>query len=405
MTVTYRYRAATLAGEVVEGVVQAENPRAAIDELRRQTLVPVAVEPMNTRRALWLTLWTRWRSRGNRDDALAVGTRTIAAMLSGGATLDRALAFAAAHAGHPDVGEALADLRRQVQQGGTLSSAMRERPAVFGGLAPAVTRAGEESGTLDVALSRLADHFDRVRDLRGQLRAALWYPALMGIVSGVGVVVLLTFVVPRFVGMLAESGGTLPTSTRLLVSMSAAVTGSWWALLALGALAWILVRGWLHEAGNRRRWHGHRLRWPVWGALERAVATARFARAFGTMLESGAGVLASLRIAREAVSNLSLGSAVDDAARAIERGVRVADSLEGALPPLAVQLLAVGEESGTLAAMSLRIADTYDGEVQRSLRTLVAMVEPMLIVAFGGVVGFVALAMLQAIYSINAGVL
>ena len=135
------------------------------------------------------------------------------------------------------------------------------------------------------------------------------------------------------------------------------------------------------------------------------MATARFARAFGTLLESGAGVLASLRIAREAVSNQSLGSALDDAARAIERGVRVADSLEGALPPLAIQLLAVGEESGTLAAMSLRIADTYDGEVQRSLRTLVAMVEPMLIVAFGGVVGFVALAMLQAIYSINAGVL
>ena len=402
MTVAYRYRAATAGGQVVEGIVQAESQRAAMDELRRQTLVPVSVE---VERPIGARPWFTPRAGGNRDDALAVATRTMATMLSGGATLDRALAFASTYAGHPEVGAALRGLRQEVQEGGTLSSAMRSRVAIFGGLAPAVARAGEESGTLDLSLSRLADHFDRARDLRGQLRAALWYPALMGVVSGVGVVVLLTFVVPRFVGMLAESGGTLPASTRLLVSLSRMVTRGWWLVLGVGLIVWSLVRTWLRDPVNHRRWHKLRLGWPVWGALERGIATARFSRAFGTLLESGAGVLTSLRIAREGVSNDSLGASLDHAGRAIERGERVADSLEGVLPPLATQLLAVGEESGTLAAMSLRVADTYDGEVQRSLRTLVAMVEPLLIVAFGGLVGFVALAMLQAIYSINAGAL
>jgi type II secretory pathway component PulF len=153
------------------------------------------------------------------------------------------------------------------------------------------------------------------------------------------------------------------------------------------------------------RWHGARLGWPVAGPLERAVATARFARAFGILLRGGSGVLAALRVAREAVTNGALGERLDAAAQAVERGEPVSAALDGVLPPLATQLLAVGEESGSLDAMALRVADTYDAESARALRSLVALVEPVLIVAFGGLVGFVALAMLQAVYSINAAAL
>ncbi|MEO6445674.1 MAG: type II secretion system F family protein [Gemmatimonadaceae bacterium] len=402
MTAAFRYRAATASGEVVEGVVQADSARAASDELRRQTLVPVAVELVRAGSALG---GPRWRRGVRRDAALAAATRTIAIILSGGSTLDRALAFAGAHATHAEVGSALAAVRDEVQQGGTLSSAMRTRSSVFGALAPAVVRAGEESGTLDDALSRLADHFDRARDLRDKVQAALLYPALMGVVAGVGIVVLLTFVVPRFVSILAEAGGTLPLSTRTLVGMSAVVTHGWWLLLTLGGAAWLFGRRQLLDPGNRRQWHRMRLGWPVWGPLEWDVSTARFARALGTLLESGAGVLTSVHIAREAVANEALRARLEGSATAIQRGERVSEALGTALPPLATQLLAVGEESGTLAAMALRVADTYDVQVERSLRSMVALVEPLLIVAFGGVVGFVALAMLQAIYSINAGAL
>ena len=403
MSLAYRYRAATASGAVVEGVVHAATPRAAIDQLRRQTLVPVSVEPVVT--AGRRTARSRWIGAGRRDDALATATRTMATMLAGGSTLDRAVRFAAEHAGTEELGLALQGVRDDLQRGGTLASALHARAALFGSLAPALARSGEESGALDEALERLADHVERTRELRGQLRAALLYPALMGIVSGVGVVVMLAFVVPRFVGMLTDAGGTLPASTRLLVLLSVGFTRWWWVALSLGAVATVAARAWLRDPAHRRRWHAARLRWPLVGDLERIIASARFTRAFGTLVRGGSGVLAALRVARGTLTNAALCAGVDDAIRAVERGEPVAEALRGTLPPLAAQLLAVGEESGTLDAMALRVADTYDAESQRALRSLVALVEPALIVGFGAVVGFVALAMLQAIYSINAAVL
>lgn len=404
MSLAYRYRAATPAGEMVEGVVQAETPRAAMEELRRQTLVPVDVAPVASD-GMHAARHLPWLDGRRRDAALATAARTLASMLAGGATLDRALRFAAEHAGTAELGSALDAVRRDVQRGETLANALRERQAIFGSLAPAVVRAGEESGTLDEALARFAEHVERARDLRAQLRAALLYPALMGIVAGVGVVVLLTFVVPRFVAILSDTGGALPLSTRLLIATSSAAVRWWWAWLALGVAALVAARAWLVVPGNRERWHAARLEWPVAGGLERAVATARFSRAFGTLLRGGAPLLTALRVGREAVDNLAVRAALETAERAVARGEPVAASLGGALPPLATQLLAVGEESGSLDAMSLRVADTFDAESQRTLRSLVALIEPLLIIAFGAMVGFVALAMLQAIYSINASAL
>jgi len=402
MSVTFRYRAATVAGDVVDGIVQAASSRDAIDELRRQTLVPVSIEAVDgapTARTARLT------GLGRQSDALVTATRTLATMLAGGASLDRALRFAAEHAGTPALGRALAGVRQDVQRGESLSTALRSRQALFGSLAPALVRAGEESGALDEALERLADHVERSRELRAQLQAALLYPALMGVVAGIGVVVLLSFVVPRFAGMLADAGATLPASTRLLMTASALLVRGWWLWLPIGALLAVGGRAWVREPANRQRWQGARLGWPIVGELERTIATARFARALGTLLRGGTGVLAALRVARETLTNRALAARVDDAIRAVERGEPVARSLEGTLPPLATQLLAVGEESGALDRMALRVADTYDAESQRALRGLVALVEPALIVGFGAIVGFVALAMLQAVYSINASVL
>ncbi len=398
-TLTYRYRAATASGELVEGVVQAPTPGAAIDVLRRQTLVPVSVEPAHeaggaTRRWRWLP------SRGD-DDALAGATRTLATMLAAGAPLDRALTFAARHAATEPLRLALEGVLADVRRGESLAAALADRAATFGALAPALVRAGEASGTLDEALAQLAEHVERSRDLRAQLRAALWYPALMGIVAGVGVTILLAVVVPRFAEMLEGSGGVLPASTRLLVAVSTAVTRGWWVALLLAAGAAAGVRGWLARADHRQRWHAWRLQLPIAGRVERALDTARFARALGTLLRGGAGVVPALRVARETVANRAMAAHVGQAIGAVERGEPVAASLAGVLPPLAAQLLAVGEESGALDTMALRVADASDAEAQRALRSLVAMVEPVLIVAFGGIVGFVALALLQAVYSIN----
>jgi len=378
-------------------VLHAGSPRDALDELRRQTLVPVSVEPV-----LGRVTGSGSMPRISRRDALATTMRTVATLLSAGMALDRALDFAASNAGEPHVAAAWRAVLTDVQSGVSFAESMRKQE-LFGTFAAAIVRAGEESGQLDSALARLADHFERTNELASQLRGALLYPALMGVVSGIGVVVLLAFVVPRFVAMLSDVGGKLPLSTRLLVGASAVVTRGWWIWGPLVLLAIFGTRQWLMNPTNRRRWHAARLRIPVAGGVEAMVQTARFARALGVLLRSGTPILTALRLARDVVRNDALAVGIDEAVAAVGRGDRVAASLAGHLPPLAVQLLAAGEESGSLDAMCERVADVYDSDVQRSLRTLVRLVEPALIVTFGLVVGFIALAMLQAMYSINAG--
>lgn len=396
MTVSFRYRASTAKGEVVEGVVQAATPRDALDALRRQTLVPVSVEPVGDKLRAVPT------SRRARREVLASSVRTLATLVEAGLPLERALHFAGSHAGRPDVSMALAQMLLEVREGLSLSEAMRRQP-MFGAFAAAVVRAGEESGTLDETLTRLADHYQRTNELSSQLRAALLYPMLMGIVAGIGVVILLVLVVPRFVAMLGEVGGALPVSTRLLVGLSTALVKGWWVWIPLLIALIFGARTWLTQTGNRRRWHAMRLQLPVVGDLELSVMTARFTRALGVLLHSGTSALAALRVARETVTNEALGAELDEAVQGVGRGERIAEALSNALPPLAVQLLAAGEESGRLDDLCARVADSYDGETELRLRTLVRLVEPALIIAFGGVVGFIALAMLQAVYSVNAG--
>jgi type II secretory pathway component PulF len=397
---TFRYRAATVSGDLVEGVVHAGSPRDAADELRRQTLVPVSIES-TTRQAAPVRGPS---SRAGRRESVAAAIRTVATLVSAGIALERALDFAARHASHPDVAAAFAVIRADVQRGSMLSDAVRKQP-LLGSFAAAVCRAGEESGTLDASLGRLADWFDREQELRSQVRSALTYPALMGIVAGVGVVILLTFVVPRFVAILGDIGGELPMSTRLLVGASGLVTGWWWIWIPAFVALVFGTRWWLEQPGNRKRWHANRLRLPAIGALERNATTAQFANALGVLLQGGTPALAAVRVAREGVTNESMAGELDLAGEKIARGERISTSMAGALPPLAVELLSAGEESGRLAEMCARVAAVHEEAAGRSLRTLVRLIEPVLILVFGAVVGFIALAMLQAIYGVNIGVL
>ena len=400
MNQQFRYRAATASGDLVEGVVRAGSARDAADELRRQTLVPVSIES-SARQATS----TRVRSLvAGRQEAVAVSLRTISTLLSAAVSLERSLDFAARHANHPGVAEAFGAIRSDVQRGVMLSDAVRKQPAL-GTFAASVCHAGEESGTLDQALARLADWFEGENELRSQVRAALLYPALMGIVAGIGVVVLLTFVVPRFVEILGDVGGQLPLSTRLLVGASNVFAGWWWLWLTLIIAGVVVSRTWLADPDNRRRWHAARLRIPAVGALEQGAATARFAGALSVLLNGGTSMLAAVRVAAEGVTNTAIAAELDGAAERIARGERVAESLAGALPPLAVELLAAGEESGRLPDMCERVAKVHEESVGRSLRSLVRLIEPVLILVFGAVVGFIALALLQAVYSVNIGVL
>lgn len=399
MTARFRYRAASADGQVVEGQLQSTTRRSAIEDLRRQRLYPVDVVELSPAPPA---------ARGDalsHAQALSVWTRTIATMLTAGVTLERALEFSSAHAGNSQLSAAVGHARRDVQSGSSLSAAMRRHPRVFNPLYVAMVTAGEESGALDQVMSRLADHLDETAELRSRLRSALLYPALMAIVAAIGITVILLFIVPRFVEMVGDAGGALPLSTRLLMAMSDVVIRWWWIWVPLLLVAIAGTRHWLADSENVRRWHALRLELPIVGDLERHHTTARFSRTLGLLLKSGIGILPALRIARSAVTNIALGESIDRAAAGVSQGKRLSAELQGVLPPLAGQLLSVGEESGQLDELALRVADNYERDVSQKLRTLIGLVEPVLILLFGLLVGFVALAMLQAVYSVNAAVL
>jgi type II secretory pathway component PulF len=397
---SYRYRASTDAGDIVEGVLRAASRDAALRELRRQHLWPVAVDSVGVR----ADTAVGWRSGGtSRRRGVALWVRTVATLVDAGAPLDRALGVAQGQASNDDVRRAAQALRAAVQGGMSLADAMRLQPALFDALHVGVVRAGESAGALDSALSTLAGYLEEDAALRAQLTSALIYPVLMASVAMLGTLVLLLFVVPRFSTLLADLGGTMPTSTRVLIMLGSIVTHGWWILALAGTAVVIGTRTALAAPATALAWHRRRLTLPVTGALERSMATARFTRALGLMLAGGLPLLPALRLARTGVTNRAMAVDLERVSQEVARGQRLGASLAGVLSPMAVQLLAVGEESGRLDALCLRAATQHDEEVRRTLRTLASLLEPALILVFGAIVGFVALAMLQAIYAVNAG--
>ncbi len=395
-TQRFRYRAATADGRLVDGVLAAPTEGAALASLEERALVPVELSLAPDRASDVRRRQTSVRA------ASGTWARTIATMLAAGVHLERALTFVTAHASNKQVKQASQQVLAAVQRGDALAVAMRQSPAVFSPVVVAMAAAGEETGALDSAFARIATYLEEQLALRERLRAALSYPALLAIVASTAVLVLMLFVVPRFAAMLAELGGTLPLSTRLLLGVSKVAVGWWWAAALIALAGFMLARATLAQPLRRERWHAARLRLPIAGEIEHGLETGRFLRTVSLLLQSGASVLAALAAGRSAIVNSALGGKLDQAIEDVRRGRTIATSMSGILPPLALELVAAGEESGSLAELAEQAGARAEGEAQRSLRTLVSFVEPALILIFGLLVGFVALAMLQAIYSVNA---
>ncbi len=398
---SFRYRASTDSGAMVDGVLRAPSRDAALRELRRQNLWPVTVDPVSAPVASSVRFVT---GAAARRRAVAQWTRTLATLIDAGAPLDRALAVAQSQSVHGDVSEGAQAIRRAVQGGASLAEAMRVQPILFDALHTGVVRSGEASGSLGASLDTLAGYLEEDESLRAQLKSALLYPALMGTVATLGILILLLFVVPRFATLLSDLGGTMPLSTKILVFVGDLVARGWWVMAIAAAIGVVAARTVMSSPAAQLAWHSWRLTLPLVGPIERTLATARFTRSLGLMLQGGLPLLPALRLARTGISNQAIVAELELATKSVVRGNGLASSMLGILTPMAVQLLAVGEESGRLDTLALRAAATHDEEVRRRLRTLASLLEPALILLFGGVVGFVALAMLQAIYAVNAGV-
>ena len=341
------------------------------------------------------------RSRSIPKGSLAVVTRALSTLLASGVPLEKALTYAAAQSPAGQLRDAFAAVRVAVRNGRSLADAFRSQSA-FPSLFSALAATGEATGTLDTSLSRLAEYLERRDELRARLQTALLYPSLLGGAAIVGVTVIMLVVVPRFSVLLQQMGGKLPLSTQLLMGFSNVVTRGWPVAMFLILIAAIAWNRWSSLAGNRRKWHGLRLNLPVIGNLEQNINSAHYVRTLALALPSGVDLLAAMRLGRAAVSNFAMAARLEEAEARVRDGASLSSSVHQTLPPLAVQLLDAGEASGSLAPMAARAADAMDIEVQRALTNSVTLIEPVLILGFGALIGFVALGLLQAIYGINA---
>ncbi len=414
----WRYRASDATGREASGDLAAESSEAAVAALRARDLWVIDIAPLASSassvvareepdvraNSLSQRVAAGWsRLAGSDLEALAVLTRAVATLLDAGMPLDRALGHAADERG--DSGEwsaVFGALRDRIRKGESLAGAAMALGRLPQSFAPAFA-AAESAGALPQTFERLATHIERQVRTRNAIRAALVYPMLLAVASIVGTAVILLVVVPRFAALLADSGVALPWATRALVLMGAALTSGGWWLFAAVAVTVVLAVRWVQSPEGRARFHAARLGWPVIGPLERSRDGARYLDSFALALGNGVPVLSSMRLARGSVENLSLVRQFEPAEAAVRDGAPISRALNDSLPPLALRLLEAGESAGALAAMSQRAAEAADALVQRRVTQLVAVIEPLLILLFGGIVGFVALALLQAIYGLNAG--
>jgi general secretion pathway protein F len=412
----WRYQAADAQGTLTRGEVEAASAEAAVDLLRRRSLWVIDLEPTSVTggaapaapgagpptAAAPARLLDRL-SRGTTDgeESLAILTRSIATLLESGVPLERALAFAASGETDARWRRVFGGLQAAVTRGESLSGAAARVEALPRAYAPLLA-AAEASGSMAATFARLADALEARSQLRARVRAALVYPTLLALASTVGTVVILVVVVPRFADLIAGAGGTVPASTRLLIGLSALLSRFGWLLVVGVLLAGSAVRQSLQEASRRRRWHASRLGWPVVGRFEREQAAASYLSTLALALESGVPLLRAMSLARATVGNDALTERLASAESAVRDGGSVSQALAGSLPPLAIRLLEAGEQGGALAPLARRAATAASDQVQRLITGAVALIEPVMILGFGGVVGFVALALLQAIYGINA---
>jgi type II secretory pathway component PulF len=396
---TFAYRAVDTRGRSARGRLVAASESAVVRDLESQGLVPVEV-----RRSATAAQGKGMFGAGQRRAVLEF-TRGMAALLPAGMPLSRALAVSSVAA--RDVRPALDRVRERVDRGDELAHALAEERGLFNPLYVGVVRAGERGGTLATAFQRLATHLEREDDLRSRLVSMSIYPVILCSVGFVSILVLVLFVIPRFSVLLTSSGAPLPASTAFVLGVTTVVKANWPVLLA-GVIALVGVLLWMRGSESGRRAAALLLgRAPLIGAPRRQVLANRITRMAGELLNSGAPLLSALQDTEQCLEDPVARGVI---ARIRER-VREGGSLtlavgEHALfPQEVVQMVALGEESGRLSEFLLKSSDLLERRIERNLERLVAMIEPAMIITFGGVIALVALSLLQAIYGINTGAL
>lgn len=395
----YAYKARTLGGQVEVGNVECATRDEAVSQLRRRRLIASYIREQAPRRSLRLPKLGAGRVKV-RD--LVIFTRQFSTMVNAGLPLVQCLDILSRQAESPAFGRVVSGVMHDVEAGGTLSESLSRHPKAFDSLYVNMVDAGEAGGILDDILARLATYLEKAAALKRKVKSAMTYPTVVMTVAVGATTFMLLVIIPTFAKVFAEFGGELPTPTRIVMGMSDFLKNFWWAL-AGGTIAAIAgIKRYYRTASGRLRIDRGLLKTPVLGSILQRASIARFTRTLGTMISSGVPILTALDITARTAGNKVIENAIMATKGSIGEGETIAAPLREAkvFPPMVVQMISVGEETGALDKMLEKIANFYDEEVDVAVETLTSIIEPIMIVFMGGMVGGMVVAMYMPMFKL-----
>jgi len=390
----FSYVATTMDGTMVEGVIEAPAQDIAIDRLKNSGVIPIkVVAPRQSFRK-------RFTLRSSKADLLTFTTE-LSVLLSAGLPLDRGLNVLSETSENKEMKGIVQSILRSIREGSSFSESLKKHPKVFPTLYVNMIKAGEAGGVLSTVLDKLNEFLESTKELKDNVISAMIYPAILGITGGFSIIILLTFVIPKFTAIFSEIGGSLPVTTQILLAVSNGLRTYWWIALSMLIVAFVVFRAYVRSEAGRYKWDVVKLK--LMEDVIRKLETARFCRTLGTLLKSGVSVLAALNNSKDVISNQVIASRIDAVLKGVKEGKGIAGPLSEAkvLPPLALSMMKVGEETGQLDSMLIKVANAYEKSLREAVKRFISILEPAIILGMGLVIGFIVISLLVAIFSIT----
>jgi len=401
MATTFEYRARDKTGKVTEGSIEGSSKEAVVKALREKGAVPLAVEEVKNS-SLQMEINIPGLSDRVKAKDVSVFSRQFATMINAGLSLLRSLSVLEEQTESKPLAKIISEVRRDVERGVGLSTALEKHPKAFSKLYTSMVRAGEAGGVLDDTLVRLANALENQVALRSKIKSAMAYPVVVLSMVAMVVLAMLVFVVPIFQDLYAGAGGELPVPTKILIGGSDALKNFWFIVFPLlGASVWGFRR-WINTPTGRRAWDAFKLKMPVFGGVVHKTAISRFSSTLGVLLRTGVPILQAMEIVEDVSGNAVVGEAVADVAKSVKDGDSLAVPLAShkVFPSMVVQMIAVGEETGAVDAMLEKVASFYDQEVNDTVDALTSLLEPLLIAFMGMTVGGILVALYLPMFNL-----
>lgn len=399
---TYYYEATTRDGKIVTGTLEVANERFAVDRIQDMGYFPIKINKAVEREGALSRLLSSLQNRITDKDIMTF-TYQLSVLLDAGFPLERSLSILSELAEKKKLADLMKDILSQVRSGKSFSDALSRFPSNFPLFYVNMIKAGEAGGFLEDVISRMAIYLETSHGIKEDVRSALIYPLVLGIFGGVAVIVLLTYVVPMFTQIFTDMGEALPLPTVILLAISGALIEYWWLMLLCLVVIFVSIRKYIRSERGRTVWDRFKFKIPVFGQLYREASVSRFARTLGTLLGSGVPILNAFQIVKGTLGSEKISEIISSVRESVRKGRGISEPLRNSdiFPPIAVHMITVGEETGKLDEMLIKIADRFDIEVRTTVKRLLSLLEPALILLMGAVIGFIVVSMLIAIFSIN----